>query len=33
VRRSDEVVVNGSASVRDLMPAEPVELSDPEVPF
>jgi DNA recombination protein RmuC len=33
VRRSDEIVVNGAAAVRDLMPAEPVELADPEVPF
>ncbi len=33
VRRSDDVVVNGSASARELLPPDPVELPDPEVPF
>lgn len=32
VRRSDEVVVNGAPTPRDLMPAEPIgDVSDPEV--
>ena len=33
VRRSDEVVLNGSTPARDLLAAESVELSDPEVPY
>ncbi|MGH3877159.1 MAG: DNA recombination protein RmuC [Actinophytocola sp.] len=33
VRRSDEVVLNGSTPARDLLAAEPAELSDPEVPY
>jgi hypothetical protein len=33
VRRSDEVVLNGSTPARDLLAAEAAELSDPEVPY